>query len=120
MCVLSLEMTWHFSGGFHLNQMMCYVRIYLFLAWLLSLATTTLRYLHADAHIDGSFPSMLTASSLCRPWGVLAARHGWTAFSFYEESGSEHCVQTFAFISLAEKPGSGEAGSHGRCDVYIF
>lgn len=29
-------------------------------------------------------------------------------------------VQTFAFISLAEKPGSGEAGSHGRCDVYIF
>lgn len=53
--------------------MMRYVCIYLFLAWFLSLATTTLRYLHADARIDGSFPSMLIAPSLCRPRGVPAA-----------------------------------------------
>lgn len=62
-CALSLEVTRHFSEGFHINRMMPYACIYFFLAWLLSRGTTTLRHLHADAHIDGSLLSALSNSS---------------------------------------------------------
>ena len=54
MCARSLQETWHFSGGFHMNRMMHCVRVYLCLAWLLCLATDAPRYHRADARIDGS------------------------------------------------------------------
>lgn len=78
MCARSLQGTWHFSGGFHVNRMMHYVCVYEFLAWLLSLATAPLGYIHVDARLNGSFlPALYNGP-------ILRRQHGRTVCSFYE------------------------------------
>lgn len=78
MCAGSLQGTRHFSGGSHINCMMHYVCVYVFLAWLLSLATAPLGYIHADARLNGSF-----LPALCNG-PILRRQHGRTVYSFYE------------------------------------